>query len=259
MRRLFLWVSHSSGRLPVTDLEPLSGGSLFWLPGDAGALTLTKGKPPFFRSGAKLAPIPADHAAVPVSHRRYGTASGKEYVMAGNVHSLHGGKMVVFADRMKGSPGFKSLFAEGMKMVEEAAAYLDGPGRDESRSLDRSRSLAYATESMRLTTRLMQLASWLLLQRAVNDGEMTPAQAAAEKHKVRVTRQEIATARDMYDTLPERLRELSDRSLRLQGRIVHLDQMMYAPAQPSAFHVPGAVEAQFDRLRQAFARQPETA
>ena len=177
--------------------------------------------------------------------------------MAGNVQSLYGGKMVVFADRLKGSPAFKALFADGMKMVEEAAAYLDGPGRDEARKLDRALSLAYATESMRLTTRLMQLASWLLLQRAVNDGEMTPAQAAAEKHKVRVTRQDIATTREVYETLPARLRELSENSLRLQGRVLHLDQMLYAPAQAAVRDAPSALDMQINLLRQAFAPQLE--
>jgi hypothetical protein len=39
---------------------------------------------------------------------------------------------------------------------------------------------------MRLTTRLMQMASWLLLQRAVNNGEMNRDQVLAEKNKVRL-------------------------------------------------------------------------
>jgi len=47
--------------------------------------------------------------------------------------------------------------------------------------LERSVSLTYATESMRLTTRLMQLASWLLLHRAVKEGEMTLTQATAKR------------------------------------------------------------------------------
>ena len=68
-----------------------------------------------------------------------------------------------------------------MTLVEEAAAYLDGPGRTEAKALPRMEALAYASESMRLTTRLMQLASWLLLQRAVNEGEMSQTQAATEK------------------------------------------------------------------------------
>ena len=73
-----------------------------------------------------------------------------------------------------GSPiprAFGTLFGDGMDLVEETAAYLDGVGRTEAKALDRSVSLTYATESMRLTTRLMQFASWLLLQRAVKEGE----------------------------------------------------------------------------------------
>ena len=38
---------------------------------------------------------------------------------------------------------------------------------------------------MRLTTRLMQLASWLLLQRAVNEGELSAENARSEKEKVK--------------------------------------------------------------------------
>ena len=39
---------------------------------------------------------------------------------------------------------------------------------------------------MRLTTRLMQIASWLLLQRAVAEGEITADQAQAEKNRIRL-------------------------------------------------------------------------
>src|SRR6202034_3420247 len=70
--------------------------------------------------------------------------------------------------------------------VEETASYLDGSGRQESKKLERGAAMVYASESMRLTTRLMQLASWLLLHRAVKEGEMTLAQASKEKGKVRL-------------------------------------------------------------------------
>ena len=135
-------------------------------------------------------------------------------------------------------------------MVEESAAYLDGPGRDEAKALARAPALAYATESMRLTTRLMQMASWLLLQRAVNEGEMSQTQAAAEKHKVRLSRLELAAQSDIDDQLPERLRELCERSLRLQARIIHLDGSIYAKPAPET--APQGIDAQFARLRDAF-------
>ena len=40
-------------------------------------------------------------------------------------------------------------------------------------------SIAYATESTRLTTRLLDLASWLLIQRSLKEGEITLDEALA--------------------------------------------------------------------------------
>src|SRR5437016_10906277 len=74
---------------------------------------------------------------------------------------------------------FQRTFQEGMDLVEETAGYLDGAGRQDSKLLSRNAALAYASESMRLTTRLMQVASWLLVQRAVREGHM-PAEAACD-------------------------------------------------------------------------------
>src|SRR5512147_851109 len=94
---------------------------------------------------------------------------------------------VPFGERLASSHAFAEPFRVGMALVEELATYLDGPGRQQSKKLERSAALAYATESMRLTTRLMQLASWLLLHRAVKEGEMSLAQASKEKNKVKLS------------------------------------------------------------------------
>ena len=113
---------------------------------------------------------------------------------------------------------FADLFRDGMALVEETATYLDGPGRQESKKLDRAAALAYATESMRLTTRLMQLASWLLLHRAVKEGEMSLAQANKEKTKVKLVAGRHARSEQSSTLLPEHLRDLIERSATLQTR-----------------------------------------
>ncbi|MBM3626156.1 MAG: DUF1465 family protein [Alphaproteobacteria bacterium] len=143
-----------------------------------------------------------------------------------------------------------------MSLVEEAASYLDGAGRLEAKELAKAEALAYAAESMRLTTRLMQIASWLLLQRAVNQGELTRHQAASNRHRVKLREQELASAADIFQRLPERLRDLALHSLRLQARIIHLDRLIYAPepALPEPVPAPSPVEAQIARLRAAFAQ-----
>ncbi len=138
----------------------------------------------------------------------------------------HGAAPIVFGRRLAHSDTFKSLFREGMALVEETAGYLDGDGRTESRELSRGASLGYATESMRLTTRLMQIASWLLLQRAVNEGEMTAEQAGQEKAKVRLRGYSSAVTGPAWEELPARLRDLVERSVRLQERVVRLDDAL---------------------------------
>ncbi len=155
-----------------------------------------------------------------------------------------------FAQRFAGSETFRMLFREGMGLVEETAAYLDGPGRSDSRDLSRAGSLVYATESMRLTTRLMQLASWLLLQRAVNEGEMTQAQAGQEKSKVRIDGPSSARSGPGWDELPGALKALIERSIRLQERIRKLDAAIYGGEREPA--APNAVAAQLGKLNQVF-------
>ena len=159
---------------------------------------------------------------------------------------------VSFGQRLASSQHFTDLFRDGMALVEETASYLDGPGRQESKRLARSAALAYATESMRLTTRLMQLASWLLLHRAVKEGEMSLAQANKEKTKVKLSLGDRADA-DTMRLLPEQLSDLIDRSLGLLDRVRRLDATMHKPA--SDLPQSNAVERQLGLLKAAFERE----
>src|SRR3982074_2651687 len=79
---------------------------------------------------------------------------------------------------------FQRTFQEGMDLVEETAGYLAGAGRQASKLLSRNAAPAYAAESMRLTTRLMQVASWLLVQRAVREGDMPPSAACEDRYRL---------------------------------------------------------------------------
>ena len=128
------------------------------------------------------------------------------------------------------SDRFRVLFADGMALVEETADYLDGDGRAASRGMEQALAASYSTESMRLTTRLMQLASWLLLQRAVAEGDMTPEQAIAEKQNVRLDQPDPVRGTH-WDALPEAFRSLVDRSIALQRRLRLLDEEIYAEGE----------------------------
>jgi regulator of CtrA degradation len=142
-----------------------------------------------------------------------------------------------------------------MRLVEETASYLDGPGRQEAKELPRIASVLYAAESMRLTTRLMQVASWLLLQRAVKSGEMTRDQVLSEKTKVRLDVFSCDRSASGWSDLPERFRDYVERSIRLQTRVALLDREIYHRSEPDNADSSAAdnlVRAQQDLLQTAF-------
>ena len=151
---------------------------------------------------------------------------------------------------------FAKTFREGMDMVEETAAYLDGPGRQDSQKLGRDDALTYASQSMRLTTRLMQVASWLLVQRALKESEMTLAEVRAEKYRLveEVKSEEGLSfsqlAKDAY-ALPARLLDLLARSEALYERIMRLDRSLYGTIAAQAGNT---VADQMNRLQDAFKR-----
>ena len=156
---------------------------------------------------------------------------------------------VRLAERFAESERFRDLFAYGMDLVEETACYLDGEGREVARALSPAATALYGAESMRLTTRLMQLASWLLLQRSVADGEMTRAEVEEEKRKVKLA--QLDTPRTAtWDELPAAFVALVDRATALQRRIQRLDAEIYGgPADEPAAN---PVAQQVDLLRTAF-------
>jgi regulator of CtrA degradation len=165
--------------------------------------------------------------------------------------SLSQAEPVSFSERLANSQAFADLFRDGMALVEETATYLDGPGRAESKTLERSAALAYATESMRLTTRLMQLASWLLLHRAVKEGEMSLAQANKEKSKVKLSTTDSHDAGNI-ELLPEKLRDLIARSQILHGKVRRLDATIHNRISPEHMPSINPVERQLGLLKAAF-------
>ncbi|MDR7038191.1 MULTISPECIES: DUF1465 family protein [Methylobacterium] len=158
---------------------------------------------------------------------------------------------VSFGETYVNSEAFRTLFRDGMALVEETAAYLDGEGRAESRLISRDATLSYAAESMRLTTLLMQIASWLLVQRAVAEGEITAGQAVEEKTRVKLSALDPSRA-DTLSLLPLRLQDLTRRARRLHDRILHLDTLI-SEDRPTPEPQESPVAAQQGLLRSAFA------
>jgi|SRR5579871_5164793 len=142
---------------------------------------------------------------------------------------------------------FERTFTEGMALVEEAARYLDGRGREEARLLPRKTAMLFAGESVRVTTRLMQAASWLLVQRAVHEGDMRAEDAARDRYRLGSKEICLSEAAEGADSLPEMLKGLLARSDALYRRIARFDEVLFAKTAER-----DGIQAQFRKLEQAF-------
>jgi len=155
--------------------------------------------------------------------------------------SLHDVTLQSFA----GSALFERTFDEGMSLVQETAHYLEGRGRAESRDLPRKAATLYAGESLRLTTRLMQAASWLLVQRAVHDGDMRPEEATSERYRLGSREICFGGRKDGLGMLPAKFQDLLLRSESLYCRIARLEEVLLGEGTAGA-------RGHLDRLEQAF-------
>jgi regulator of CtrA degradation len=113
-----------------------------------------------------------------------------------------------------------ALYVEAMVLADEARSYFDTAGRDDRLSLDPVDRVGFSCESLKVTTRLMQVIAWLLTQRAVAAGELSRAQAGESDRRLGPAPD---TDRALFPRLPEAAAELVRASEELYGRVSRLD------------------------------------
>ena len=137
-----------------------------------------------------------------------------------------------------------SLYTEAMLLADEARGYFDRQGKEERMALDPLIRVGFSCESLKVTTRLMHVIAWLLTQRAVEAGELTPSQARTPSRRLG----------EAAESDPVLLAKLPANALSL----VHASQELYARVQRleegSATSEPQASPARslMSRLERAF-------
>jgi regulator of CtrA degradation len=121
----------------------------------------------------------------------------------------------------------ESLYTEAMLLADEARTYFDTGSRADRDSLEPFVRVGFACESLKVTTRLMHIIAWLLTQRAVETGELSPGNGNRPERRLghagesdpAVVEQMPAAARllisssvDLYD----RLRRLDEEQLSVE-------------------------------------------
>lgn len=161
--------------------------------------------------------------------------------------------VISFGEHLTSSEYFEALYRHGMELVEQTAAYLDGPGRQEAKQLNSTVALIYSTESMRLTARLLDLASWLLIQRSLRDGDITEEEARRKRARLKLRANGRPSHIAHFSELPPRLQELIKESFALSDRIMRIDRSLHQ-VQESSNEQPARnpVAAQIAELQAAF-------
>jgi regulator of CtrA degradation len=118
---------------------------------------------------------------------------------------------------------FGKTYGEAMSLLVEARDYLAHREPIDRRALAAEERLRLCSETMRLTSRLTQVMAWLMAQRAVYEGEISP-ERALDGHGA-LSELGICMAEEAADKLPQRLAGLLERSRRLYIRVARLDEL----------------------------------
>lgn len=121
---------------------------------------------------------------------------------------------------------FDSTFEEALALTREARDYIAYQEQVEMAKLGPVARLAASCESMRMTTRITQVVSWLLVQRAVHAGEISRAEARKPRYRLGAQKVCRATGPSVEESLPEHLLWLLERSDQLYQRVARLDAML---------------------------------
>jgi regulator of CtrA degradation len=96
----------------------------------------------------------------------------------------HDGDDKTVEDASIGSKELLALYDEAKEMLNEAAQYFGGAGSLRNLNLSADNTLAYTEGSKCITARLMEIMTWLFVQRAVATGEMSADGALKDDNRL---------------------------------------------------------------------------
>lgn len=121
----------------------------------------------------------------------------------------------------------ESLYVETMLLADEARSYFDHDARMEREWMTPASRISLSVESLRATTRLLHLVSWLLARRAVEVGEIGEEEEARSAARRLQDVQE--SPEDIMQTLPDEARAMITATMELLRRGMRLQDSIEAP------------------------------
>lgn len=119
-------------------------------------------------------------------------------------------------------------YQEAMALTQAVASYLEVENQQvRNYSLNLGTEVYYASESMRVSTCLMQVMSWFLVQKGVAAGEITRKQAGALKFRLGARDICLADVDTSKGDLPEQLVTFLHKAQALYRQVARMDRMVY--------------------------------
>jgi regulator of CtrA degradation len=116
-------------------------------------------------------------------------------------------------------------FEEALELLEEVRAYILYEEKADRLDLPPTGRVKQSLEATRMTARLTNVMAWLLLQKAAAVGEIDEEERSKDEN--RLGGREACIEADIDDEqLPERMRDLLEKSHRMYVRVARLDDMM---------------------------------
>lgn len=149
---------------------------------------------------------------------------------------------------------FFKIFDETIALVQKASDYLEGVGRFDQARLSPKDSTLFASYSVKLTNRLMQISSWLLGHRAYSKGEILEP----KKIDLHMYAEEISASESLdklTNSLPTRMIILITQTNMLFERIIRMDQQLKnltAQAEEISDISVNNVHNQLEKIQQSF-------
>lgn len=141
------------------------------------------------------------------------------------------------------------LYVEAMVLADEARSYLELSGMKDRDDVQPLMRIHLSCESLKITTRLMQVIAWLLTRRALARGEIDAVEAASEKYRLG-----DAAPTDQSSTLafPSDMRVLIAASESLYQRALRLEEQLVGGLQDDRGVASSPARDLMHRLESAF-------
>ncbi len=136
------------------------------------------------------------------------------------------------------------LYIETMLLADEARSYFDATGRVARDALTPLERVIFSCESLKVTTRLMHVIAWLLTQRALGAGEISPDAVLDPSRRLGPP---VMSDADAISKLPADARALVAASVDLYRRVDRLDEGLDEIGPP-----PSPARSLMSKLERAF-------